>query len=93
MADIKKRLDDELRTLDYELKVTLPKEIQRAREYGDLRENAEYKAAKERQTFLQARIAQLQRRLQALSMINLDKVPKDKVGLGSVVTLKQLDTG
>jgi transcription elongation factor GreA len=93
MADIKKRLDDELRTLDYELKVTLPKEIQRAREYGDLRENAEYKAAKERQTFLQARISQLQRRLQALAMINLDKVPKDKVGLGSTVTLKQLDTG
>src|SRR4051812_42123020 len=93
MADIKKRLDDEMRTLDYELKVTLPKEIQRAREYGDLRENAEYKAAKERQTFLQARISQLQRRLQALAMINLDKVPKDKVGLGSTVTLKQLDTG
>src|SRR4051812_40848860 len=93
MADIKKRLDDEMRTLDYELKVTLPKEIQRAREYGDLRENAEYKAAKERQTFLQARISQLQRRMVALSMINLDKVPHDKVGLGSTVTLKQTDTG
>lgn len=93
MADIKKRLEEELRTLDYELKVTLPKEIQRAREYGDLRENAEYKAAKERQTFLQARIGQLQMRMVALSMINLDKVPRDKVGLGSTVTLKQLDTG
>jgi transcription elongation factor GreA len=93
MIDIKKRLEEELKTLDYELKVTLPKEIQRAREYGDLRENAEYKAAKERQTFLQARIAQLQRRMVALSMINLDKVPKDKVGLGSTVTLKQTDTG
>jgi transcription elongation factor GreA len=93
MIDIKKRLEDELRTLDYELKVTLPKEIQRAREYGDLRENAEYKAAKERQTFLQARIAQLQLRMQTLAMINLDKIPKDKVGLGSTVTLKQLDTG
>jgi len=93
MIDIKKRLEEELKTLDYELKVTLPKEIQRAREYGDLRENAEYKAAKERQTFLQARISQLQRRMVALSMINLDKIPKDKVGLGSVVTLKQTDTG
>jgi transcription elongation factor GreA len=93
MIDIKKRLEEELKTLDYELKVTLPKEIQRAREYGDLRENAEYKAAKERQTFLQARISQLQRRMVALSMINLDKVPKDKVGLGSTVTLKQTDTG
>ena len=93
MIDIKKRLDEEIKTLDYELKVTLPKEIQRAREYGDLRENAEYKAAKERQTFLQARIGQLQRRMVALSMINLDKIPKDKVGLGSTVTLRQLDTG
>jgi transcription elongation factor GreA len=93
MMDIKKRLEEELKSLDYELKVTLPKEIQKAREYGDLRENAEYKAAKERQTYLQARIAQLQRRMVALSMINLDKVPKDKVGLGSTVTLKQTDTG
>jgi transcription elongation factor GreA len=93
MIDIKKRLDDEIRTLDYELKVTLPKEIQRAREYGDLRENAEYKAAKERQTFLQARIAQLHRRLAALSMVNLDRIPQDKVGLGSTVKLKDTATG
>ena len=93
MIDIKKRLDDEIRTLDYELKVTLPKEIQRAREYGDLRENAEYKAAKERQTFLQARIAQLHRRLAALSMVNLDRIPQDKVGLGSTVKLKDTTTG
>jgi len=93
MIDIKKRLEEELKTLDYELKVTLPKEIQKAREYGDLRENAEYKAAKERQTFLQARISQLQRRMVALSMMNLDKIPRDKVGLGSTVTLRQTDTG
>lgn len=93
MIDIKKRLEEELKTLDYELKVTLPKEIQKAREYGDLRENAEYKAAKERQTFLQARISQLQRRMIALSMMNLDKIPKGKVGLGSTVTLRQTDTG
>ena len=93
MIDIKKRLEEEIKTLDYELKVTLPKEIQRAREYGDLRENAEYKAAKERQTFLQARIAQLQVRMVALSMMNLDKIPKDKVGLGSNVTLKDINSG
>jgi transcription elongation factor GreA len=93
MIDIKKRLEDEIKSLDYELKVTLPKEIQRAREYGDLRENAEYKAAKERQTFLQARIAQLQVRMVALSMMNLDKIPKDKVGLGSNVTLKDINSG
>lgn len=93
MIDIKKKLEEQIKTLDYELKVTLPKEIQRAREYGDLRENAEYKAAKERQTFLQARIGQLYRRLAALSMVNLDKIPHGKVGLGSTVTLRQSDTG
>jgi transcription elongation factor GreA len=93
MIDIKKRLEGEIRTLDYELKVELPKEIQKAREHGDLRENAEYKSAKERQSFLQARIAQLQTRLVALSMVNLDKIPKDKVGLGSTVTLRETSSG
>jgi len=85
---IKKRLEDEIRTLDYELKVQLPKEILKAREHGDLRENAEFKAAKERQTFLDARIGQLHRRLAALSLMNLDRIPRGKVGLGSTVTLR-----
>ena len=93
MIDIKKRLEDEIKTLDYELKVQLPKEIQKAREHGDLRENAEYKAAKERQTFLQARIGQLRTRLAALSMVNLDRIPRDKVGLGSTVSLRETTTG
>src|SRR5689334_22592066 len=93
MQDIKKRLEEEIKTLDYELKVTLPKEIQRAREWGDLRENAEYKAAKERQSYLQARLGQLHLRLAALGMVNLDKIPRGKVGLGSTVSLKQTDTG
>ena len=93
MLDIKKRLQDEITQLDYELKVQLPKEILRAREHGDLRENAEYKSAKERQSFLQARVAQLHRRLAALSLVNLDRIPRGKVGLGSVVTVKQEDTG
>jgi transcription elongation factor GreA len=93
MIDIKKKLEDEMRGLDYELKVLLPKEILKAREHGDLRENAEYKAAKERQSFLQARIGQLHRRLAALSMMNLDKIPKDKVGLGSLVHVRLTDTG
>jgi transcription elongation factor GreA len=93
MIDIKKRLDEQIRTLDYELKVTLPKEILRAREHGDLRENAEYKAAKERQSFLQARLGQLHRRLAALSLVNLDKIPRGKVGLGSTVTLRDTTTG
>jgi transcription elongation factor GreA len=88
MLDIKRRLEEQIKTLEYELKVQLPKEILRAREHGDLRENAEYKAAKERQSFLQARIGQLYRRLAALSLVNLDKIPRDKVGLGSSVTLR-----
>ena len=93
MIDLKKRLQDEIHQLDYELKVHLPKEILRAREHGDLRENAEYKAAKERQSYLQARLGMLHRRLAALSMVNLDKIPRDKVGLGSTVTLRQADSG
>ena len=91
--EIKRRLEDQIKELDYELKVTLPKEIQRAREYGDLRENAEYKAAKERQSYLQARISQLTQRVAALSMMNLDKIPHDKVGLGSTVQLKDTTSG
>jgi len=93
MIDIKKKLEEEIRTLDYELKVHLPKEILKAREHGDLRENAEYKAAKERQSFLQARIGQIHRRLAALSMVNLDKIPRGKVGLGSIVNVRHTETG
>jgi transcription elongation factor GreA len=93
MHDIKKRLADEIQQLEYELKVHLPKEILKAREHGDLRENAEYKAAKERQSFLQARAAQLHRRLAALSLVNLDRIPRNKVGLGSMVTVRQEETG
>jgi len=93
MIDLKKRLQDEIQQLEYELKVHLPKEILKAREHGDLRENAEYKAAKERQSFLQARAAQLHRRLAAINMVNLDRIPRDKVGLGSTVTVRQEDTG
>ncbi|HVR70263.1 MAG TPA: transcription elongation factor GreA [Vicinamibacteria bacterium] len=93
MLDIKKKLEEQIRTLDYELKVHLPKEIQKAREHGDLRENAEYKAAKEHQSYLQARIGQLHRRLAALSLVNLDRIPRDKVGLGSTVGLKDTSTG
>ena len=93
MEEIKKRLEEQIKELDHELKVDLPKEILKAREHGDLRENAEYKAAKERQTFVQARIGQLHRRLAALSLANLDKIPRDKVGLGSTVKLKDTTSG
>jgi transcription elongation factor GreA len=93
MIETKKRLQEEIQTLEHELKVQLPKEILRAREHGDLRENAEYKAAKERQSYLQARIAQLHRRLAGLSMVNLDRIHRDKVGLGSVVHVRQEGNG
>jgi transcription elongation factor GreA len=93
MLDIKKKLEEQIKALDYELKVLLPKEILKAREHGDLRENAEYKAAKERQSYLQARIGQIHRRLAALSMMNLDKIPRDKVGLGSTVSLRDTSSG
>jgi len=88
-AQLLKRFEDEIQTLERELKTELPKEIQRARELGDLRENAEYKAAKERQEFLNARIGMLKRRVGEISLINLDKVPHDRVGFGSHVTLQE----
>ena len=88
-AQLVKRFEDEIRELEYELKTQLPKEIQKAREHGDLRENAEYKAAKERQSFLQARIGQLKRRVADLSLINLDKIPRDPAGLGSTVHMRE----
>ena len=85
---ILKKFHDEIATLERELKVELPKEIQRARELGDLRENAEYKAAKERQEIVNARIAMLKKRVGEISLINLDRVPHDKAGFGSTVHLK-----
>ena len=87
MIDVRKRLQDELNTIERELRVDLPREILRAREHGDLSENAEYKAAKERQRFLEGRKAQLQQRLAALSLVNLDKIPTDRVAYGSRVLL------
>jgi transcription elongation factor GreA len=83
-----KRFTEEIGMLERELKVDLPKEIQRARELGDLRENAEYKAAKDRQDIVNARIAMLKKRMGELSMVNLDRVPHGKAGFGSTVHLK-----
>ena len=90
MNDIKKKIQDEIATLDYELKVELPKEILKARAHGDLSENAEYHAAKERQGFVNARLNQLKKRLAEMSMIDYSKIPHDRVGLGSTVIV--LDT-
>lgn len=84
-----KRFEDEVATLERELKTELPKEIQRARELGDLRENAEYQAAKERQTLVQARIAMLRRRMNEIAMMNMEKIPHGKAGFGSTVTLRE----
>ena len=86
-----KRFEEQIATLERELKMELPKEIQRARELGDLRENAEYQAAKERQTYVQARIAMLKRRMSEISLMNLERIPHGKAGFGSTVTIKEKD--
>jgi len=86
---IKEQLENELKSLERELRVDLPREIGRAREHGDLKENAEYHAAKERQSFVNARVSQLKLRLGELSRIRVEDISKDKAGLGSL--LKVLD--
>ena len=87
MIDIKKKLQDEISTLEYELHVELPKEILKARAHGDLSENAEYHAAKERQGFVNARLNQLKKRLAEMSMVDFSKIPRGRVGLGSTVVV------
>ena len=88
--DIRKKLQEEIAALDYELRTELPREILKARAHGDLSENAEYHAAKERQGFVNARLGQLRQRLAEFSMIDFSKIPRDRVGLGSIVAV--LDT-
>jgi transcription elongation factor GreA len=92
MLDVRKKLQDELNIIEHELRVELPKEILKAREHGDLSENAEYKAAKERQSYLEGRKAQLHQRLAALLLVNLDKIPADKAAYGSRVVLYDYQT-
>jgi len=87
MEDIKKKLQEEIATLEYELRSELPKEIKKARAHGDLSENAEYHAAKERQRFVDARLSQLKHRLAEMSLVDFSKIPHDKVGLGSTVVV------
>jgi transcription elongation factor GreA len=86
--DIKKKLQDEVAALEYELRNELPKEILKARAHGDLSENAEFHAAKERQGFVNARLNQLKQRLAEMSMVDYSKIPHDKVGLGSTVVVQ-----
>jgi transcription elongation factor GreA len=80
-----RKFEDEIRTLDRELKLELPKEIKRARELGDLRENAEYSAAKERQRLVESRSRMLKKRVAEIAMINVDRIPSDRAGFGSTV--------
>jgi transcription elongation factor GreA len=91
MEEVRKKLQNELDSLEDELHFKLPKEIQKAREFGDLRENAEYKAAMERQSIVQARIRQIHERLSEVKSIDLTKIPTDRIAYGSSVVLFDLD--
>ena len=91
MEDLKKKLQDEITALEYELRNELPKEILKARAHGDLRENAEFHAAKERQRFVDSRLSQLKKRLGDLSLVDLTKIPRDRVGLGSTVVVMDIE--
>lgn len=90
MEDLKRKLAGEIAALETELRVELPKEILKARAHGDLSENAEYHAAKERQRYVGARLSQLQKRMSELAMIDMSKIPHDRVGLGSEVVVLDL---
>jgi len=87
------RLKKELTELKYELTVKLPRELETARAHGDLSENAEWEAAKNRQDFVRSRIAQLEGRIRELSMYNVSSIPRDVVAYGSRVTLEDVDEG
>src|SRR3954447_19994074 len=91
MKEVKQKLQDEIDKLEHELNHELPKAIQHAREFGDLSENAEYKAAKERQTFVQARVSLLHQRLMEVDSIDINKIPRDKAAYGSEVVLYDLE--
>ena len=92
IEELKQKMEAEVARLQHELNVTLPNEIRKAVELGDLRENSEYKAALERQQFVQARLGQLRQRLSKLSQIDRTQIPADKVGLGSRVVVEDLKT-
>ncbi len=93
IEELKTKLAGEAEKLQHELNVVLPAEIRRAVEMGDLKENSEYKAALERQQFVQARLGQLHQRLSKLSSIDITQIPSDRVGLGSEVVVEDEKTG
>src|SRR5438067_11388478 len=88
-ARLIKRFEDEIVHLERELTQQLPKEIQKAREHGDLRENAEYHAAKERQRFVEARVSMLRQRVAEIQLMNLDRIPHDRAGFGSKLRVRE----
>src|ERR1700758_1590273 len=91
MEALKKKLQEEINALEIELRIELPREILKARQHGDLSENAEYHAAKERQGLVNARLGALQARLREFSLIDVSKIPRDRVGLGSKVVVFDVD--
>ena len=91
MQELIKKLQEEIAALENELRIELPREILKARAHGDLSENAEYHAAKERQGYVHARLAQMYGRLRDLSMVDMSKIPRDRAGLGSKVVVLDLD--
>lgn len=91
MEELIKKLKEEIAALEIEFRVELPREILKARAHGDLKENAEYHAAKERQGIVNARLNQLNGRLREISMIDMTKLPRDKVGLCSEVIVLDVD--
>jgi len=95
MADlpIVRKLEEEVEALDREFRITLPRLIREAAAQGDISDNAEYRAAKQRQEFVNARIGQLKQRLASLAMINVASIPRDRIGFGSTVTLEDADSG
>ncbi|HEY4129083.1 MAG TPA: GreA/GreB family elongation factor [Gemmatimonadaceae bacterium] len=93
IEELKRKMAAEVEKLQHELNVTLPQEIRKAVEHGDLKENSEYKAALERQQFVQARLGQLHERLGKLGSIDMAQIPTDRVGLGSHVVVKDEKTG
>jgi len=93
IRELRKKLQDELKALERELRHELPQEIKRALALGDLRENAEYHSALERQSYVKARMGQLTKRLGELGSFNMDAIPRDRVGLGSKVFLSDIESG
>jgi transcription elongation factor GreA len=90
---IKKKLEDEIKVLEYELKNDLPKELKKAAALGDLSENAEYQTAKQRQEIVNAKLAHLRKRLAEVALINFDKLPTDRASYGSTLVLYDIQKG